>query len=79
MATEPAKPRVWTEYEIKLLIELGRGHSLFMVLPNERQAGDFDILMRFGDGTITTESNTSRAAEAPEPSRPEQQIAGEVA
>ena len=42
---------------IKLLIELGKGHSLFMVLPSERQAEEFDILMRFGDGTITTENN----------------------
>ena len=45
---------------IKLLIELGRGKSLFMVLPNDRQAQDFDILMRFGDGKITTESNAGR-------------------
>jgi putative ABC transport system ATP-binding protein len=64
---------------IKLLIELGRGKSLFMVLPNERQAEDFDILMRFGDGKITTESNAGRE-EANEPQSPNaQRIAGEVA
>ncbi len=49
-----------TQKMIKLLIELGRGRSLFMVLPNDRQAEDFDILMRFGDGKITTERNAAR-------------------
>ena len=64
---------------IKLLIELGRGKSLFMVLPNDRQAQDFDILMRFGDGKITTESNAGRD-EATEPRSPNaQRMAGEVA
>ncbi len=65
---------------ISLLIELGRGRSLFMVLPNERQASGFDILMRFGDGKITTET---KALQAPGPSEPNaaqaEEIAGEVA
>ncbi|KAB0269750.1 ABC transporter ATP-binding protein [Microvirga brassicacearum] len=65
---------------IKLLIELGRGRSLFMVLPNDRQVEDFDILMRFGDGQITTESNAGRTSEASEPQPANaQRIAGEVA
>lgn len=65
---------------IKLLIELGRGRSLFMVLPNDRQVEDFDILMRFGNGQITTESNAGRTSEASEPQPANaQRIAGEVA
>ncbi|MDF2812383.1 MAG: multidrug transporter ATP-binding protein [Microvirga sp.] len=65
---------------IKLLIELGRGRSLFMVLPNDRQVEDFDILMRFGNGQITTESNAGRTSEVSEPQPANaQRIAGEVA
>jgi putative ABC transport system ATP-binding protein len=63
-----------------VLFELSDGRSLFMVLPNDRQPGAFDILVRFRNGQITTEKRASPAPRArrpePEPARP---IAGEVA
>ncbi|WP_229426487.1 ABC transporter transmembrane domain-containing protein [Microvirga alba] len=65
---------------IDLLIDLFEQQSLFMVLPNDRQADNFDILMRFRDGQITTEE---RGGPAPgvRNTKPEAapRIAGEVA
>ena len=65
---------------MQLLLELFEQQSLFMVLPNDRQAGAFDVQMRFRDGQIITDKT---AAPAPRPSTPEpdapQRIAGEVA
>ncbi|MBM6582580.1 ABC transporter ATP-binding protein/permease [Microvirga sp. BT689] len=65
---------------VQLLLELFDQQSLFMVLPNDRQAGDFDVQMRFRDGQIITNKT---AASAPRASTPEpdaaQRIAGEVA
>jgi putative ABC transport system ATP-binding protein len=65
---------------VQLLLELFDQQSLFMVLPNDRQAGAFDVQMRFRDGQIITNKT---AASAPRVSTPEpdaaQRIAGEVA
>jgi putative ABC transport system ATP-binding protein len=65
---------------MQLLLDLFDQQSLFMVLPNDRQAGAFDVQMRFRDGQIITDKT---AAPAPRPSTPEpdapQRIAGEVA
>jgi putative ABC transport system ATP-binding protein len=66
----------------ELLLELFERQSLFMVLPNDRQAGAFSIQMRFRDGQITTEKTAGPASKArkPEP-EPEtaQTIEGEIA
>ncbi|WP_245410955.1 ABC transporter transmembrane domain-containing protein [Microvirga flavescens] len=40
---------------IGVLSEVCEGRSLFMVLPNDRQAEAFDILVRFRKGRVTTE------------------------
>jgi putative ABC transport system ATP-binding protein len=65
---------------VQLLLELFDQQSLFMVLPNDRQADAFDVQMRFRDGQIITNKT---AASAPRVSTPEpdaaQRIAGEVA
>jgi putative ABC transport system ATP-binding protein len=65
---------------VQLLLELFDQQSLFMVLPNDRQADAFDVQMRFRDGQIITNKT---AASAPRVSMPEpdaaQRIAGEVA
>jgi putative ABC transport system ATP-binding protein len=65
---------------MQLLLDMFDQQSLFMVLPNDRQAGDFDVQMRFRDGQIITDKT---AAPASRPSKPEpdapQRIAGEVA
>jgi putative ABC transport system ATP-binding protein len=63
-----------------LLLELFEQQSLFMVLPNDRQAGDFDVQMRFRDGQIITQKTAEPAPRAPSP-EPEaaQRVAGEVA
>ena len=63
-----------------LLMELFEQQSLFMVLPNDRQAGDFDVQMRFRDGQIITQKTVEPATRAPSP-EPEaaQRVAGEVA
>ncbi|WP_230532984.1 ABC transporter transmembrane domain-containing protein [Microvirga roseola] len=64
----------------ELLLELFRQQSLFMVLPNDRQAGPFDVQMRFRDGQIITDKAAKPASQA---NRPDTQaarpIAGEVA
>jgi putative ABC transport system ATP-binding protein len=64
----------------ELLLELFDEQSLFMVLPNDRQAGSFDFQMRFRDGQISTEKS---AGPPPKGERPEpeasQTIEGEVA
>ncbi|MCB8820134.1 ABC transporter transmembrane domain-containing protein [Microvirga rosea] len=64
----------------EVLFELSEGRSLFMVLPNDRQAGPFDVLMRFKNAQILTEerSGSARDAEKPVPDTA-QPIAGEVA
>ncbi|WP_449871021.1 ABC transporter transmembrane domain-containing protein [Microvirga lenta] len=63
----------------ELLMELTEQRSLFMVLPNDRQAGSFDIQMRFRDGQITAEKTGSRAPGADEPPAAAQTMEGEVA
>jgi len=60
------------------LIELLDQQSLFMVLPNDRQAATFDVLMRFSDGRIVTEKTGGPQGRRSEAERP-QSIAGEVA
>ena len=65
---------------MQLLLDMFDQQSLFMVLPNDRQAGAFDVQLRFRDGQIITDKT---AAPAPRPARPEsaaaQRITGEVA
>jgi putative ABC transport system ATP-binding protein len=65
---------------MQVLLEISDQQSLFMVLPNDRQAGAFDVQMRFRDGQIITDKT---ATPAPKPSAlgPDaaQKIAGEVA
>jgi putative ABC transport system ATP-binding protein len=64
----------------ELLLELFDRQSLFMVLPNDRQAGSFDIQLRFRDGQISTEKSGKPAPKGKR-SEPEasQTIEGEVA
>jgi putative ABC transport system ATP-binding protein len=65
---------------LELLLELLDQQSLFMVLPNDRQAGAFDVQLRIRDGQIITEKT---AAPAPRPAKREpdavQKVTGEVA
>ncbi|MFD0462046.1 hypothetical protein ACFQY9_09260 [Microvirga aerilata] len=65
---------------LQLLLGLFEQQSLFMVLPNDRQANDFDVQMRFRDGQIITQKTAEPAprASSPEPEAA-QRIAGEVA
>jgi putative ABC transport system ATP-binding protein len=65
---------------LKLLLELLDQQSLFMVLPNDRQAGAFDVQLRFRDGQIITEETAARALRSPRP-EPDgaQRVTGEVA
>lgn len=64
----------------QLLLDLLDQQSLFMVMPNDRQAGVFDVQMRFREGQIITDKTASLGQEGHEP-RPDaaQRIAGEVA
>jgi putative ABC transport system ATP-binding protein len=50
---------------LRLLLELSKGRSLFFVLPNDRQADAFDVLMRFGQGRVTTEIKSRPADGSP--------------
>ncbi len=65
---------------MQLLLELLDRQSLFMVLPNDRQAGAFDVQISFRNGQIIAEQ---AAGPAPGADRPEaetaQRIPGEVA
>ena len=65
---------------LEVLLELLDQQSLFMVLPNDRQAGAFDVQLRFRDGQIMTEKTASPALR---PARPDpdaaQKVTGEVA
>ncbi|QFU15952.1 ABC transporter transmembrane domain-containing protein [Microvirga thermotolerans] len=65
---------------MEVLFELTEGRSLFMVLPNDRQAGPFEVLVRFRDGRIVTDIRKApaRRADTPAPDA-SQPIAGEVA
>jgi putative ABC transport system ATP-binding protein len=58
---------------MKVIQELSRERSLFFVLPNDRQAEGFDVLMRFRGGQVTTERG---GREAPADNK---QLAGGVA
>lgn len=54
--------------------------SLFMVLPNDRQAGAFDVQMRFSDGRIVAEKTVGPQGRALKPeAEAAQSVAGEVA
>jgi putative ABC transport system ATP-binding protein len=46
---------------MNVILELNGERSLFFVLPNDRQAESFDVLMRFGQGRVTTEANSREA------------------
>ncbi|MBZ6076313.1 ABC transporter transmembrane domain-containing protein [Microvirga puerhi] len=65
---------------VEVLFGLCEGRSLLVVLPNDRQADPFDVLIRFRDGQIVLEEPRGPAQRArrpaPESSQP---IAGEVA
>ena len=65
---------------LEVLLELLDQQSLFMVLPNDRQAGAFDVQLRFRDGQIMTEKTASPAlgSARPEPDAA-QRVTGEVA
>jgi putative ABC transport system ATP-binding protein len=65
---------------LELLLEFLDQQSLFMVLPNDRQAGAFDVQLRFRDGQIITEKMVAPALRSarPEPGTA-QRVAGEVA
>ncbi|WP_245435612.1 ABC transporter ATP-binding protein/permease [Microvirga calopogonii] len=65
---------------LELLLELLDQQSLFMVLPNDRQAGSFDVQLRFRDGQIITEKTAAPVLRSarPEPDAA-QRVAGEVA
>lgn len=62
------------------LIEQLEQQSLFMVLPNDRQAGGFDVQMRFKNGLIVTEKTAAprKGDTTPEPEAA-QSVTGEVA
>jgi len=64
---------------VEVLFELTEGRSLFMVLPNDRQANGFDVLVRFRDGQILTDTRNAPARRAETPAPDSQPIAGEVA
>lgn len=54
--------------------------SLFMVLPNDRQAADFDVQMRFDDGRIVAQKTAEPQKRVQEPTAEQaQSVAGEVA
>ncbi|HEY8382825.1 MAG TPA: ABC transporter ATP-binding protein/permease [Microvirga sp.] len=61
---------------LRLLVERSTDRSLFYVLPNDRQAERFDVLMRFRGGQVTMEPN---ARAAPDEAAAEKQVAGGVA
>jgi hypothetical protein len=61
---------------LTLLVESSEERSLFFVLPNERHADRFDVLMHFHDGQVTTE--TRRPPAASEPGE-QKRVAGVVA
>jgi putative ABC transport system ATP-binding protein len=65
---------------LELLLELLDQQSLFMVLPNDRQAGAFDVQLRFRNGQIMTEKTAAPDLRPPKP-EPDaaQRVAGEVA
>src|SRR5918998_1982167 len=61
---------------MQLLLEHLDRQSLFMVLPNDRQAGAFDVQMRFKDGQIIIEQ---AAGPAPTVNQPEAETAPRIA
>jgi putative ABC transport system ATP-binding protein len=65
---------------LELLLELLDQQSLFMVLPNDRQAGAFDVQLRFRNGQIITEKTATPDLRPPVP-EPDaaQRVTGEVA
>jgi putative ABC transport system ATP-binding protein len=60
---------------LRLLLDWSAGRSLFFVLPNDRNADSFDVLMHFRQGQATTQANTRPTEEGPAQKR----IAGGVA
>lgn len=64
----------------EVLFDLAEERSLFMVLPNDRQAGPFDALMRIRDGQIHMEERGGPTRKAGRPAHEAaRSIAGEVA
>jgi putative ABC transport system ATP-binding protein len=47
-----------------MLLDISAERSLFFVLPNDRQAGSFDVLLRIGNGRVTLETTAGREAPA---------------
>ncbi|WP_243375236.1 ABC transporter ATP-binding protein [Microvirga solisilvae] len=65
---------------LQALIELLDQQSLFMVLPNDRQAAAFDVQMRFSDGRIVAEKTADPQGRTRKPeAEPARSITGEVA
>jgi putative ABC transport system ATP-binding protein len=50
---------------LALLVELTGERSLFFVLPNENGAERFDIVLRFENGQVTTETRSGAARSQP--------------
>ncbi len=65
---------------VQKLIDHLDQQSLFMVLPNDRQAGGFDVQMRFKNGLVVTEKTAEprKGDRKPEPEAA-QSVTGEVA
>jgi putative ABC transport system ATP-binding protein len=64
------------QHLLTLLVERSEERSLFFVLPNERLADRFDVLMRFHDGQVTTETRKPPASSEPPAQK---RVAGVVA
>jgi putative ABC transport system ATP-binding protein len=64
------------QHLLVLLVELSEERSLFFVLPNDRGADRFDVVMRFQGGQVRTEQGPPTASE--EPAAPKR-VAGGVA
>ncbi|MDQ4136767.1 MAG: ABC transporter ATP-binding protein, partial [Pseudomonadota bacterium] len=59
----------------RLLLDASKERALFIVLPNDRQAGDFDAVVRFEGGRVSVEPSAATSASDEAPRR----VAGAVA
>ncbi|MBB4041467.1 putative ABC transport system ATP-binding protein [Microvirga flocculans] len=64
---------------MQLLLQFFQQQSLFMVLPNDRQAGAFDVQMRFRDGQIIIDNTAHPPLGRAKPGPEAERITGEVA
>jgi putative ABC transport system ATP-binding protein len=61
------------------LLAVREGRTLFFVIPGDRKAEGFDVLMRFAGGQVRTEQNDRSKPPAREPAAAAKQFAGGVA